>query len=694
VKVGTIIKGVVVLVVALVVGVAIYLMSLDFNDYKPEIIAKVKSLTGRDLVIDGDLNLEISLTPSIAVGGVKFANADWGSRPHMAIVERFEAQVALMPLISGAVEVKKIILRGVDILIETDKQGQANYVFETAGVGQGTDEKLASEKDGDGVTLPVVRHVSIEDATLTYKDGVSGREHVVVIESLSVQGGGGNDPMEMALAGSYNDNTIQMAATLGAPAAFMRPAQPWPVALSLTAGGAKIAMKGTIGEPATGKNLNLTLNVSGAQLGDLSKLAGVDVPPLGAYKIAATVTGDPKESVSLSNLSVKIGSSDLGGSVTAVLGGERPVINATLTSELLDIADFVKPAAPAKTSATEQSASETATSDRVFSDDPLPLDGLKAVDADVGLRIEKLLAGVEIDDVQVKLGLRNGDLNISTLKAIVADGAVDGGIRLNAAKATPSLDAKLTVKGFDAGKMLTELAVTDLLEGVLNVKVDVQGQGGSVAKLMAGLNGETSIVMGAGRMKSDALDTFIGGPTKFLTELVTGERKEYTVINCTVSRIDIKDGLATNKALLFDTDFATISGKGTVNLATEKLNLTIDPQPKSATVNTAVPVLIGGTLANPSYSVDKLAAARKVGGLVGAFVFPPAALLGLGELGTGDDNPCLKQASGKAQPATVSQPESPAPTPSVTENPVGAATDALEKAKKGVGGVLKGLFGN
>jgi hypothetical protein len=183
------------------------------------------------------------------------------------------------------------------------------------------------------------------------------------------------------------------------------------------------------------------------------------------------------------------------------------------------------------------------------------------------------------------------------------------------------------------------------------------------------------------------LDTFIGGPTKFLTELVTGERKEYTVINCTVSKIDVKNGLATNKALLFDTDFATIVGKGTINLATEGLDLTIDPQPKSATINTAVPVLIGGTLANPSYSVDKLAAARKVGGLLGGFVFPPALLLGLGELGTGDDNPCLKQASGKAKPTAPSK-----PAPSITENPAGAASDALDKATKGVGDALKGLF--
>ena len=696
-KIGTILKGAAIVVVALVVGVVVYLTSLDFNDYKPEIIAQAKIHTGRDLVIDGDLELEISLTPAIAVSGVKFANASWGSRPQMASVDRFEARVALLPLISGTVEIKKIVLRGVDVLIETDAKGRANYVFETEDKKSSDDKSKPEERSGSDdseMQLPIIHHVAVEDAKITYKDGVTGQTQIVAVESLSVQGTGANDPIEMALAAAYNESPLQVAATLGAPAAFMKPAQPWPLSMSLKAGGADISIKGTIGEPAIGKDLNLALDVAGAQLGDLSKLAGAPVPPLGAYKVSATVTGDPKTAINLSNLAVKIGSSDIGGAITAVLSGARPRITGAIKSERLDIADFTKSGAPEKAAETTGDANKTpaaAKSDRIFPSDPLPLDGLKAVDADLGLTIAKLVTGaVSVDDVQVKLGLNKGDLNVSTLKAVVADGVVDGGVRLNAAKAVPALTAKLTVKGFDVGKLLAELAVTDLLEGAFNVVVDVRGAGDSVAKIMAGLNGHTALAMKSGKMKSDALDTFIGGPAKFLTELVAGESNEYTVINCMVSRIDIKNGLATHKALLFDTDFATISGTGAINFATEGLDMKIDPQPKSATVNAAVPVLIGGTLASPSYSVDKLAAARKIGGLVGAVAFPPAAILGLGEVGTGDANPCLKKASGKAKPAA--QPAA-SKTPSVTKDPAGAAKDALEKATKGLGGGLKSLFG-
>ena len=88
----------------------------------------------------------------------------------------------------------------------------------------------------------------------------------------------------------------------------------------------------------------------------------------------------------------------------------------------------------------------------------------------------------------------------------------------------------------------------------------------------------------------------------------------------------------------------------TINLATEELSIDIDPQPKSATINTAVPVEVRGTMANPSFGVNKLAAARKIGGLVGGFSHsPPALLLGLAETGSGETNSCL--GGGKAKPA-------------------------------------------
>jgi hypothetical protein len=154
-----------------------------------------------------------------------------------------------------------------------------------------------------------------------------------------------------------------------------------------------------------------------------------------------------------------------------------------------------------------------------------------------------------------------------------------------------------------------------------------------------------------------------------------------------VSQFDIVNGLATSKAMLFDTDYATISGAGYVNLASEAIKLDIDPQSKSATVSAAVPVEIRGTLAKPQFGVNKLAAARKIGGILGGIVFSPALIIGLVDTGTGEQTLCAgggKAAARKAAPT-------PTPTPSTAGNPVGGALKSIEK---GIGGALKGLFGN
>jgi hypothetical protein len=270
---------------------------------------------------------------------------------------------------------------------------------------------------------------------------------------------------------------------------------------------------------------------------------------------------------------------------------------------------------------------------------------------------------------------------VSPVEADVAKGRLNGLVQLKASQATPTLDIKLSGKKIDIGNLLTDMGITDLLYGVVSTDLDVAGRGKSVHELMAGLNGKTNVVMGEGRMKSNAIDAYVGGAATVLTQAVFGKKSEYTVINCFVSEFDIKNGLATSKAMVFDTEYAQITGAGTVNLGTEQIKYTVDSKPKSVTVNTAVPVQIGGTLTEPTYRLDPLATAAKVGGLVGTVLFPPAAVVGLGELGVSDKNPCMKQGTG-------AQPQQPAPS-----GPAGAIESLGKDVKEQLDKGLKGLFG-
>ena len=71
IRISTLNKMFVAVVVAvLITGYAI-LRSQDFNELKPLLAAQVERATGRQLLIDGPLDLNISFTPTLSVRGVR-----------------------------------------------------------------------------------------------------------------------------------------------------------------------------------------------------------------------------------------------------------------------------------------------------------------------------------------------------------------------------------------------------------------------------------------------------------------------------------------------------------------------------------------------------------------------------------------------------------------------------------------------
>ncbi len=652
------------LLVAVVVGGIAVLKNTDFNQYKTEIAAEVKKATGRDLVIAGDLGVEISLNPAVAVEGVSFANAEWGSRPDMVKLDRFEARIAVLPLLFGRLEIARLVLVGADILLEVDKEGRANFAF-------GGQTEAAPEGEAGQMDIPIgAREVVIEDSVVTVSNAVTGAHYQARIDKLTLKGESLDDPVSLEFGGSYNEAPVAAAAVLGTPSAMVSPDSPWPVDLTLEAGGAKIVIKGAIAHPAVASGIDLAISVSGAELGDLSALAGAEIPKLGPYSLSGKLTGDFDSVLTFAGLEAGLAGSDLAGEIMLKLDGKRPAIAATLTSENIDLTALGGGAG-------EESATK---SDKVFPADPLALEGLKAVDAKLQLKAKTVVvAGARLEDATLGVALDGGNLLVKPVQGTLSGGALDGSVQLDGRKKLASLVAKLTLSKIDLGRMAKEMAGTDMLQGTASLNVDVAGS--SVAAIMAGLNGETSLVMGKGRMKSAALNTLIGGPTQILSDVFTGGDSDYTTINCAVVRFPVKAGVATAEPLVLDTEVAAFVGEGTINLGSEVLALVIDPDVKKTTVSAAVPVNIGGTLANPDYSLDKLAVARKVGGVLGLVLFPPAAVVGLVDLGAGDDNPCVQQTKGGGEQKAASEQES------------GGATGALKDAGKGITEGLKGLLG-
>ena len=129
IRVRTVFKIAAVLVVALLATAVAVIYNLDFGAYKADIAAAVKEATGRELVIEGDFRPRLGLTPALAVDRVRFANAPWGSRPDMAKIESFRAEIELLPVLLGEIRIKRVVLVGADILLETRPDGGGNWLM-------------------------------------------------------------------------------------------------------------------------------------------------------------------------------------------------------------------------------------------------------------------------------------------------------------------------------------------------------------------------------------------------------------------------------------------------------------------------------------------------------------------------------------------------------------------------------------
>ena len=142
------------LIVIILISGYVVLSSYDFNKFKPQIVKAVKDATGRGLFLGGEIDLKIGLNPALTVEDVRFQNASWGSRPYLAKLKRFEVQVAIIPLISGNVKIKRLILIEPDILVETDKNGKSNLAFDVPGKAEA--EVLKEEPADEEAQLPAL----------------------------------------------------------------------------------------------------------------------------------------------------------------------------------------------------------------------------------------------------------------------------------------------------------------------------------------------------------------------------------------------------------------------------------------------------------------------------------------------------------------------------------------------------------
>ena len=764
-RLKTVLLGVVGVIVVLVVAAVVVLKSIDVNKYKPLIAEQAKAATGRELTIRGNLDLQIGFSPALVVHDVSFANAPWGSRAEMVKLGRFEVEVALLPLIFRQIQVKRLILVQPDILLETDARGTGNWVF-----GSPAAVPPPRQPTGEKAALPAVavQKVRIEKGTLSYREGKTKQTTTLALEHLDVEAKDLTSPLTFDLAAAYNGKAFTLNGTAGALAEFSAPSRPYPLKLSLKAGGAVVEVDGSVAKPMEAEGLDLKVVAKGAELAEVAKSAGRQVPPIGPFALAAQVSGSPKalsvsgidasvgkaeqvlvratgavkdalnakgisvamavESKDLKSaakafgvetpalpplslaarvkdapgayafeeLKASVGKSALAGSGVISIAGPRPKVSAQLASPLLDLSELLPAGGKAQAKpAAGQTPAESSKDKRMFTADPLPLESLKAADADLGVKIDRLILPnkMPIEALVVRLVLTGGRLEIQPFSGRAGSGAIAGRLALDASSGkTAALATKIDAKGVDLGQVMQQTGHPDLVTGAkTDLAIDVRGGGGSVRDVMAGLNGDLLLVLGEGKINNKFVEFLGADLLKQVVEKVNPFRKTdpQTDLKCGVIKFTVKDGMATtDRGIAFETSKMTVVSSGTANLKTETIDFSLRPNPRDSTGIGAGELVklmrVRGTLAEPKVGIDELEAAKTAASIGAGLATGGISALAKSLAGgsTADPNPCAT-ALGKA-PAPARGGAAPAP----------AAPAGKEAPKKpGVEQIIKGLFG-
>ena len=432
-----------------------------------------------------------------------------------------------------------------------------------------------------------------------------------------------------------------------------------------------VLVKGTIKDLAVPQGMKLDFIVRGKDLANIQKLGGPAVPFQGTFNISGQASDPAPKIYKISSLKAVWGENDRSGWVELNLTQKRPQLRAELSAQKLDLRTLI-PKVEKKSAAKAPPPASVKKKDKIFPAEPLSLEGLKVIDADLKFRDKQvLLPALALDDVIVDVLLKNGNLEIKPFNFTIGGGKADVKLALRSQETPATLAATLDIDQLEIGPMLDQLGSQRSVEGNLDAAFNLDGSGDSVAALMAGLNGNIRIAMSNGRTASaylDLLEKYLGsGILRMLNPFQ--EKREFTPVNCFVNTMEIKDGLADIKILL-DTDRTSIFGAGNVNLKTESLDLGIKPTPKKGAMPANIsfsfkelsqPFRLGGTMANPHLAIDAGRTAFVIGKMAGALALGPIGIAAFfADVSVGKKDACavaLGKADIKGQPSDAKKPD-------------------------------------
>ena len=370
------------------------------------------------------------------------------------------------------------------------------------------------------------------------------------------------------------------------------------------------------GQLLPGKRFELTVQADGPDADELQPLLKLALPPE-PFSLQARLAGST-EAFELTALEAQLGQSRAGGNLAFSLGAIRRIAGR-LESPVLDLSHWTgKPdeSQPAPASAERQAF--------VFDDTAVARITDYGVELDLDLSVAELdLGNSRIHDLELGAKLADKRLELSPFSLRGASGGLlSGRATLDDRGDTPRLELELFGQDLRLGLAAIEGQDSSTLPST-EIHLQLAGNGATQREMASGLNGKLRLYQGPGLIAAASVQVLF---SDFLTELSKllnpfAEKTAYTQLDCTVAAADIVDGVATVGPVVFNTRQITIFSDGSIDLRTERLDLSFNTKPRQGLgLSTGVVInpfiKVGGRLAEPAIELDPKGAAVSGGAAV------------------------------------------------------------------------------
>jgi AsmA protein len=501
----------------------------------------------------------------------------------------------------------------------------------------------------------------------------------LTLDHLDIAAAAPDQPAKADAGGKLGGQPISFKATTGPLAALLPGAKPspFPIDAAIQVEGATASAKGTIANAQTLTGANLAV---AAQIPDLSTLSNLARRPLPALKQIALqgalsdAPGGFRAGGTLHGLSLTLTGGDLSGEAAIGLV-PKPALTAKLQSKRVDVdalqaaIDHMPPQPPPPAGAHPPSPPPKREG-RLFSDQPIPFDLLRIVDADLTLAIADLHGGgADYKAIDTHAVVTGGKLTVNPFAADLPGGHLTGSVSADATQTAPPVQIVLHAPGLALTTVLEAAHEPSFATGNLEVYANLRGSGNTPHAIAATLDGSLGLAIAGGTIDNRLLGSVLGKVMNTLNALDLVGKGGDSTLRCFGLRMDAAHGVGSIKPLALSSSLLTMTGTGTVNLGGETLAMTLAPQARIAGTGVVIPISVDGPIRDPAIKVNELGAAERNAGSVAGAIIGNATPLGIvGGLLGGDklrgDNTdicpaALAAARGQALPAPGSKPAAP-----------------------------------